>query len=337
MVASRVKAQSSIDVSIVGWGTAVPDTRLTNHDLEARLDTSDAWIVERTGIRERRVAAADETTATLGTAAAAQAIKRAGLAPTDIDLMILATATPEQPLPHTGAFVGDALGLRCGSFDLGAACAGFVYELVVGSAMQRTGYEHVLIVGAETLSRIIDPEDRSTIVLFGDGAGAAVLGPSRGSPGLLAWDLGCDGSAAPLLEVPAGGSRQPATAQTVADRAHYLKMAGREVFRRAVRAVVDSATATLEHAGVAASEVDWFVPHQANARIIDAAAERLGFGADRALVNIDRYGNTSSASIPLALFEAVDDGRVQPGNLILCSGFGAGMTWASALLRWGGQ
>ena len=186
MVASRVNEQSSIGVSVVGWGTAVPDTRVTNHDLEARLDTNDAWIVERTGIRERRVAAPDETTATLGTAAAAQAIKRAGLAPSDIDLMILATATPEQPLPHTGAFVGDALGLRCGSFDLSAACAGFVYELVVGAAMQCTGYEHVLIIGAETLSRIIDPEDRATIVLFGDGAGAAVLGRATGAPGALA-------------------------------------------------------------------------------------------------------------------------------------------------------
>jgi 3-oxoacyl-[acyl-carrier-protein] synthase-3 len=327
----------NLDVSIVGWGTVVPDARVTNRDLEARVDTSDAWIRERTGIRERRIAAPDETTATLGTAAAAQAIKRAGLSAADIDLMIVATATPEQPLPHTGAFIGEALGLRCGSFDLSAACAGFVYELVVGAAMRGVGYENVLIVGAETLSRIIDPEDRATIVLFGDGAGAAVLGTSSDGPGLLAWDLGCDGSAASLLEVPAGGSRQPASAQTVADRAHFLKMAGQEVFRRAVRAVVDSATATLERAGVDAADVAWFVPHQANARIIDAAANRLGFDDARSLVNIDRYGNTSSASIPLALFEAVDDGRVRDGDLILCSGFGAGMTWASALLRWGPQ
>jgi 3-oxoacyl-[acyl-carrier-protein] synthase-3 len=327
----------SLAATIVGWGTAVPDGRVTNADLEARVDTSDAWIVERTGIRERRVAADGETTATLGTAAAAQAIKRAGLTPADIDLMIVATASPEQPLPHTGAFVGEALGLRCGSFDLSAACAGFVYELIVGASLLQTGYDHVLLVGAETLSRIIDPEDRATTVLFGDGAGAAVITRTTSDPGILAWDLGCDGSAAGLLEIPAGGSRRPASTQTVAERGHYLKMAGQEVFRRAVRAVVDSATATLEQAGVDATDVAWFVPHQANARIIDAAAQRLGFSPERSLVNIDRYGNTSSASIPLALFEGVDEGKVRDGDLVLCSGFGAGMTWASALLRWGAR
>jgi 3-oxoacyl-[acyl-carrier-protein] synthase III len=322
---------------IVGWGTAVPDGRVTNADLEARLDTSDKWIVERTGIRERRVAGPNESTATLAAEAATQAIKRAGLVPADIDLMIIATVTPEQPIPHTGAFVGDTLGLHCGSFDMNAACAGFVYELVVGASMLGTGYDYVLLVGAETLSRIIDPEDRTTTVLFGDGAGAAVLAPMRETPGVLAWDLGCDGSAAGLLEVPAGGSRLPTSAATVENREHYLKMAGQEVFRRAVRAVVESATLTLERAAVDAADVAWFVPHQANGRIIEAAANRLGFEPERTLINIDRYGNTSSASIPLALFEAVDDGRVRDGDLVLCSGFGAGMTWASALLRWGAR
>jgi 3-oxoacyl-[acyl-carrier-protein] synthase-3 len=331
--ARRVTASSTI----IGWGTTVPDARVTNADLEARLDTNDAWIVERTGIRERRIAGPGESTATLAVEAAAQAIKCAGLVPSDIDLMILATATPEQPIPHTGAFVGEALGLNCGSFDMNAACAGFVYELVVGSSMVQMGYNRVLVVGAETLSRITDPEDRTTAVLFGDGAGAAVLAPTTETPGLVAWDLGCDGSAAGILEVPAGGSRMPSSARTVADRGHYLKMAGQEVFRRAIRAVVDSATTTLERAGVEASEVDWFVPHQANGRIIDAAGHRLGFEAERTLVNIDRFGNTSSASIPLALFEAVDDGRVKDGDLVLCSGFGAGMTWASALVRWGAR
>jgi 3-oxoacyl-[acyl-carrier-protein] synthase-3 len=321
--------------TIVGWGTAVPEQRVTNADLEARVETTDEWIVDRTGIRERRVAGPGETTATLGTAAAAQAIKQAGITPADIDLLIVATATPEQPIPHTGAFIGDALGLRCGSFDLNAACAGFVYELVVGASMLQAGYEHVLIVGAETLSRLIDPDDRTTIVLFGDGAGAAVLAPTTEGPGLIAWDLGCDGSAAGILEIPAGGSRRPTTPETVAAREHYLKMAGQEVFRRAVRAVVDSAHLTLERAGCTAADVRWFVPHQANARIIEAAGSRLGFDADHTLVNIDRFGNTSSASIPLALFEAVDDGRGRDGDLVLCSGFGAGMTWASALLRWG--
>jgi 3-oxoacyl-[acyl-carrier-protein] synthase-3 len=324
-------------VGIVGWGTAVPDGRVTNADLEARLDTNDAWIVERTGIRERRVAGPHETTASLGLEAAEHAIKRAGLVPTDIDLLIVATTTPEQPMPHTGAFIGESLGLHCGSFDMNAACAGFVYELVVGVGMAQMGYEHVLIIGSETLSRIVDPEDRTTTVLFGDGAGAAVLAPTRETPGMLAWDLGCDGSAAGLLEIPAGGSRMPASAATVTDRQHFIKMAGQEVFRRAVRAVVDSTTVTLARAGVEASEVAWFVPHQANARIIDAAANRLGFEPERTLVNIEQYGNTSSASIPLALFEAVDDGRVRDGDLVLCTGFGAGMTWASALIRWGAR
>jgi 3-oxoacyl-[acyl-carrier-protein] synthase III len=331
--ARRVTAAAGI----VGWGTAVPDGRVTNADLEARVDTSDAWIVERTGIRERRVAGPGETTATLATEAAEHAIKRAGLVPADIDLLIVATVTPDQPIPHTGAYVGDALGLQCGSFDLNAACAGFVYELVVGTSMLQMGYEHVLVVGSETLSRIVDPEDRTTTVLFGDGAGAAVLAPTRDTPGMLAWDLGCDGSAAGLLEVRAGGSRMPASEVTVSGREHYLKMQGQEVFRHAVRAVVGSASATLERADVAISDVAWFVPHQANSRIIDAAANRLGFEPERTLVNIDRYGNTSSASIPLALFEAVDEGRVQDGDLVLCSGFGAGMTWASALLRWGAR
>jgi 3-oxoacyl-[acyl-carrier-protein] synthase III len=327
---------TGLPVAIVGWGYAVPDGRVTNADLEARVETSDAWIVERSGIRERRIAGPGESTATLATAAAAAAIKRAGLAPDDIDLLIVATASPEQPLPHTGAFVGESLGMRCGSFDLAAACAGFVYELVVGASMIGIGYEHVLIVGAETLSRITDPEDRGTVVLFGDGAGAAVLTRTAGdAPSLIAWDLGCDGSAASILEIPAGGSRQPATAETVAARGHYMKMQGREVFRRAVRAVVESATVTLERAGLGVDDVAWFVPHQANVRIIEAAAQRLGIPSERTLVNIERYGNTSSASIPLALFEAVDDGRVRNGDLLLLSGFGAGMTWASALIEWG--
>jgi 3-oxoacyl-[acyl-carrier-protein] synthase III len=326
---------SALNVGITGWGTAVPEGKVTNADLEARLDTNDEWIVERTGIRERRRAGPGESTATLGTAAAAAAIKKAGLTPEAIDLMIVATATPETLIPHTGAYIGDALGLRCGSFDLAAACAGFVYEMIVAASMLQTGYDNILIVGAETLTRIVDPLDRTTTILFGDGAGAAVLSKTTNAPGLLGWDLGCDGSAAWVLEIPAGGSRLPTSAETVAERGHYIKMAGREVFKRAVRAVVDSAAATLEHARATEADVRWFVPHQANSRIIDAAAQRLGFGDDRTLVNIDRYGNTSSASIPLALFEAVDDGRVRDGDLVLCAGFGAGMTWASALIEWG--
>jgi 3-oxoacyl-[acyl-carrier-protein] synthase III len=320
-----------------GWGTAVPEKLLTNADLEQRVDTTDAWILERTGIRERHIAARDDTTASLAIDAGTAAIKHAGITPDAIDLLVVATATPEQPIPHTGAFVGEGLGLRCGSFDLGAGCAGFVYMLVVGSSLLTTGnLDHVLIVGAEILSRIIDPEDRATCVLFGDGAAAFVLSRSSDTgPGVLAWDLGCDGSAAGLLEVRAGGSRMPATPETIAAGEQYLKMQGQEVFRRAVRAVVDSARTTLDRAGVASSDVAWFVPHQANIRIIESAANRLGFDEERTIVNIERYGNTSAASIPLALAEAADDGRLRDGDLVLMSGFGAGMTWASALLQWG--
>jgi 3-oxoacyl-[acyl-carrier-protein] synthase-3 len=327
---------TGLPVAVAGWGYSLPEGRVSNADLEARVDTSDQWILERTGIRERRVAGPNESTATLATDAAASAIKRAGLTPDDIDVLIVATASPEQPLPHTGAFVGEALGMRCASFDVSAACAGFVYELVVGASMLNIGYRHVLIVGAETLSRIVDPEDRTTVVLFGDAAGAAVIARTAGdAPSLLGWDLGCDGSAAGLLEIPAGGSRRPASAETVSARAHYLKMQGQPVFRRAVRAVVDSAAATLEHAGATIDEVDWFIPHQANLRIIEAAASRLGVPPERTIVNIERYGNTSAASIPVALFESVEAGRIREGDLVLLSGFGAGMTWASALLRWG--
>jgi 3-oxoacyl-[acyl-carrier-protein] synthase III len=322
---------------ISGWGTAVPEQRVTNADLEQRVDTTDAWIVERTGIRERRVAAPTDTTGSLAIDAGTAAIKHAGIPPDAVDLLIVATAMPEQPIPHTGAFVGEALGLRCGSFDLSAGCAGFVYMLVVGSSLLTTGgLDHVLVVGAETLSRMIDPDDRATFVLFGDGAAAAVLSRSPDDgPGVLAWDLGCDGSAAGLLEIRAGGSRMPATPETIAAGEQYLKMQGQEVFRRAVRAVVDSARMTLDRAGVTPADVAWFVPHQANVRIIDSAATRLGISKERTIVNIERYGNTSAASIPLALAEAADDGRLRDGDLVLMSGFGAGMTWGSALVRWG--
>ena len=333
--------------AVAGWGIAIPEKVVTNHDLTQRVDTSDAWIVDRTGIRERRVAGPSQTTASMAIEAGAAAIKLADLSPTDIGICIVATCTPEQPIPATASFVQDGLGLRCGAFDLDAACAGFVYALVVGSGLLSTGgLDAVLVIGSETLSRVADPDDRSTCVLFGDGAGAVVLVPEGSGPagphrpngtdgaGLLAWDLGCDGSAAPLLAIPAGGSRLPVSPETVAAGQHFLKMEGQEVFRRAVRAVVDSGAATMAQAGVTAADVDLFVPHQANLRIIDAAASRLGIPPERTFVNIDRYGNTSAASIPIALAEAADGGRLHPGDLVLMSGFGAGMSWASALLRW---
>ena len=301
---------------------AVPETRLTNTDLEQLLDTSNDWILERTGISERRVASAADTSATLGAAAGAAAIKDAGLTPSDIGLVMVATCTPPQVLPSTAALVQEALGLRCGAVDLGAACAGFVYGLVVAAGLSTD--QPTLLIGAETLTRITDPDDRSTRILFGDGAGAAVVGrPVDPSAGLLAWDLGCDGSAAALLEVPVG------------DR--YMRMEGKEVFRRAVRIVVESAAVALDRAGLTAADVDLFVPHQANVRIIEASCSRLGIPMERAVVNLDRYGNTSAASIPMALAEAAEQRRTRPGDVVLLSGFGAGMTWASAVLRWDGE
>jgi 3-oxoacyl-[acyl-carrier-protein] synthase-3 len=311
-----------VRATIAGTGMAVPEARLTNADLEARVDTSDAWIVERTGIRERRVATGGETTATLASDAGAAAIKAAGLTPDEIDLLVLATTTPDQKVPATSAMVHDSLGLRCGAFDVNAACAGFVYSLGLGSSLIETGRAgNVLVVGAEILTRIVDPTDRTTCVLFGDGAGAAVLTGTDDGGGLLGWDVGCDGSLVSILEVPFGEQ--------------WLSMEGGEVFRRAVRAVVDSGTKALADAGVAAGEIDLFVPHQANARIITAACQRLGIAEERTMVNLDRYGNTSAASIPIALAEAAEEGRLHDGDLVLLAGFGAGMTWASAVLRWG--
>lgn len=320
-----------MSAAIAGLGTALPDRIVANEDLTRRLDTSDEWIVSRTGIRERRVVADDETTTTLATEAGIRAIKDAGVAPSDIDILIVATCTPDQPLPATAARVQNAIGLTCGAFDLAAACSGFVYATVTADALVTNGGAGAaLVIGAETLTRIVDPDDRTTAILFGDGAAAAVLTPSPPGTGLLSWDLGCDGSAAGILEVPAGGSRLPASADTVRDRLHYVQMDGKEVFRRAVRVTVASAETTMDKAGVAAHEIAWFVPHQANRRIIDAAALRLGIPDERVVVNLDRVGNTSAASIGLALAE------VEPadGDLVLLAGFGAGMTWASALFRW---
>ncbi|MDQ1375133.1 MAG: 3-oxoacyl-[acyl-carrier-protein] synthase [Actinomycetota bacterium] len=307
---------------IAGTGMAVPDRRLTNAELEARVDTSDAWIVERTGIRERRVAGADDSTTSLAIAAGAAAIKDAGVTPDEIDLVLVATCTPDQQMPSTSAFVQDGLGLRGGALDVDAACAGFVYALVTAAAMVEAGRAGtVLVIGAETLSRVTDPDDRGTLVLFGDGAGACVIrAGSEADGGLLAFDLGCDGSVAHILEIPAG------------DR--YIRMEGSEVFRRAVRVVVSSAEAALEGAGLTSSDVDLFVPHQANARILSAAGDRLRIPAHRTVLNLDRYGNTSAASIPIALAEAAERGRLHDGDVVLLSGFGAGMTWASAVLRW---
>lgn len=329
--------------AVAGWGFAVPEGRLTNADLEARgLGTTDQWIFERTGIRERRITGPGETTASLGVAAGNAALKSAGITPGDLSMVIVATCTPEQPIPETSAFVADGLGVRCGAFDVGGACAGFCYALTVADGLlqaSRGALGPLLVVGAENLTRVIDPMDRSMAILFGDGAGALVLVPSDGGPagpGLLSSATGSDGALASLIEIRAGGSRLPTSAETVAAGAHWMTMEGQEVFRRAVRVVVDSSRTAMARAGVSVGQIDWFVPHQANARIVAAAASRLDIPSERCILNIDRYGNTSAASIPLALAEAADEGRFADGDLILLTGFGAGMTWATNILRWGG-
>jgi 3-oxoacyl-[acyl-carrier-protein] synthase-3 len=303
---------------ITGWGIAVPDKVVTNEDLSATLDTNDAWIVERTGIKERHIGG---TTSELAIAAGRQALERAGCAAADIDLLVLATTTPDAVVPGTSATVQEALGTGGGAFDLNAACSGFVYALVAAHGMALAGATKILVIGSDTLSRITDWDDRTLAVIVGDGAGAVVLEATDGPGELLAWDLGADGSLRHLLKCDTGG---------------YLFMNGKEIFRHAVRAVVDSSLAALERAGLQPADVDVFVPHQANARIITAARERLGIAAERCVVTIDRYGNTSSASVPLALADALETGLLQPGATVLMSGFGGGMTWASAVLRWGG-
>jgi len=307
---------------VTGIGHTVPATVVTNGDLEQRLDTDDAWITERTGIRERRWAGPDESTVTLATAAGGKALADAGRSADEIALLVLATCTPAQRLPGDAAAVQAALGLGGGAFDLNAACSGFVYGLVAAGAMTGVVGGPVLVIGTDVLSRVVDPQDRGTAVLFGDGAGAVVVEPAADGAGLLGIDFGMDGTGARHLQIPPG---EP-----------YLRMDGGEVYRFAVRTVIESCAAALDDAGVGPDAVDLFVPHQANARIIDAATRRLGISADRTMVNIDRYGNTSAASIPIALSESVEQGRLHAGDLVLLSGFGAGLSWASAVLRWDG-
>ena len=299
-------------------GISVPDKVLTNDDLAVRLDTSDAWITERTGIRQRHVGG---STSSLAAEAGRQALERAGVAATDIDVLVLATTTPDAMVPSTASTVQELLGMRgSGAFDVNAACSGFVYGLVVSAGLAATGTDRILLIGSETLSRITDWDDRKIAVLVGDGAGAVVIEAVDGPGNLLSHNLHSDGSLRHLLYCDHGG---------------YLFMDGREVFRRAVRVVVESAEQALADAGVGIDDIAMLIPHQANLRIIQAAAQRLGVPEDRTAVVIDRYGNTSSASIPLALDDALVSGRVNDGDLLLLSGFGGGMSWASAVLRWG--
>lgn len=305
-------------VRFLSSGISVPDKVVTNDDLSARLDTSDAWISERTGIRERRIGG---VTSQMAIEAGQQALERAGLSGSDIDLLVLATTTSDAEVPATSATVQAALGTRGGAFDLNAACSGFVYALITAAGLIATGAGRALVIGADALSMITDWDDRSLAVLVGDGAGAVVLEPVEGHGDLLSWNLGADGTLRSLLKCDRGG---------------YLTMDGKELFRRAVRIVVESAERALAEAGVSAEDIAVVVPHQANLRIIQAVCQRLGIEEERAAVVIDRYGNTSSGSVPLALDDAVQSGRVRPGDLLLITGFGGGMTWASAVVRWGG-
>lgn len=303
---------------ITGWGTALPPKVLTNHDLEQTLDTNDEWITERTGIKERHVGG---STVQLSIEAGRMALEMSGVDPASIDALVLSTTTPDRTVPASSAAVQNELGLRCGAFDVNAACSGFVYALVQAHGMIAMGAKKVLVIGTDTLSRITDWSDRNTAILFADGSGAVVLEAVEGQGQLLGWDLDADGAAEHLLYADIGG---------------YIHMDGKEVFRRAVRIMVDSATKSMNHAGVTADQVALVVPHQANVRIISSACDKLGIPLEKASTVLHRTGNTSSASIPLALADALDAGRVKQGDLVLLVGFGAGMTAASALLRWGG-
>ncbi|QQE80760.1 beta-ketoacyl-ACP synthase III [Alicyclobacillus sp. SO9] len=325
----------SYHAGIVGTGSALPTRILTNADFEKMVDTNDEWIVSRTGIRERRIAEEGEATSDYATAACQNALDAAGVAAEDVDLVICATVTPDMMFPATACLIQDRLGAtHAAAFDLSAACSGFMYGVTVGSGLIESGvYKNVLVVAGDLLSRITDYEDRSTCVLFGDGAGAVLLSRVEEGRGVLASDLGSDGSGAKYLLQPAGGSRMPASVESVEQRQHYLKMEGRETFKFAVKAMASSTERVLEQAGLTKQDIDVLVPHQANIRIIEAARTRFGLDEDKVVVTIHKYGNTSASSIPIALDEAVRSGRAKPGDVIVMVGFGGGLTWGALAVR----
>lgn len=314
----------------------MPERVLTNHDIQKIVDTSDEWIVERTGIHERRIASDDETASSLGTAAATEALVHAKLDPSEIDLIICSTISPDMQFPATASIIQNAIGcIKAAAFDLGAGCAGFAYAAAIAAQLVASGgFRKVLVVGSDVLSKSLDWTDRTTCVLFGDGAGAVVIAEVEEGQGFLGFDLGSDGSGSELLKVPAGGSRHPATHETVDARQHYIQMDGKEVFRFAVKVMGESAERALAKCGMTSTDVDLFVPHQANVRIIDSAMRRLNLPPDKVYVNVGHYGNTSAASIPIALHEAYYKGLIRQGDTIVTVGFGAGLAWASCVLRW---
>ncbi len=325
-----------INAGIAGTGTYVPERVLYNSQLEELVDTSDEWIRSRSGIRERRIARPDQATSDLAVAAGERALENAGMAPEEVDLIITATNTPDMFFPATACLVQEKLGAKnAGAFDLAAGCTGFIYALATGSQFIATGScRTVLVIGAENLSKITNWKDRNTCVLFGDGAGAVVLRPTVEDRCILSFKLRADGAGALHLHMPAGGSRQPATRETVGQNKHYIHMNGREVFKFAVRVMGEAAEEVLALAGLSKSDLDFFIPHQANIRIVKAAARRLGLPMEKVLVNVDRYGNTSTASIPLALEEALQSGRIKKGDNVVMVGFGAGLTWGAVAIKW---
>lgn len=323
-------------VGIIGTGKYVPERVLTNADMEKMVDTNDEWIVSRTGIKERRIAAEHEATSDLAFYAAEKALQAAGISAEELDLIVVATVTPDMSFPSTACLVQKRLGAtKAAAFDLSAACSGFVYGLANASNFIAMGtYKYALVIGAECLSRITDYTDRNTCILFGDGAGAAVLGPVPEGRGFQSFVLGADGNGGDLLKIEAGGSRMPASAETVENKRHYLYMNGREVFKFAVRIMGNAAEEALEKAGKKKEDISLMVPHQANTRIIHAALERLNLSEDKCVINLPYYANTSAASIPLALAEAAEQGRIQEGDTILLVGFGGGLTWGASVIVW---
>jgi len=321
---------------VIGWGSYAPSQVLTNADLERMVDASDEWIVSRTGIRERRVAAAHETTASMAAVASLRAIRTAGVEPTDIDVILLATLTPDYWMPSTAALVKEAIGnTKAAAMDVAAACSGFVYAYATAQAYITSGMAtNVLVIGAETLTRFLDYSDRNTCILFGDGAGAVVLGASEKPGGGLGIELTTEPEGAYMIWLPAGGAKRPPSLESVARGEHYVRMEGKETYRFATRTLASTALTAVEHAGLNASDIDLFIPHQANIRIIEAVAKGLSLPMERMFVNLDKYGNTSAASVPIALAEAVNQGRVAVGDRIVIVAFGAGFTSGAVAIEW---
>jgi 3-oxoacyl-[acyl-carrier-protein] synthase-3 len=328
---------SARSAGIVGLGTYLPAERLTNADLEKIIDTSDEWIRTRTGISERRRVAPDEAASDMGIKAAIKALESAGISPEEVDLIIVPTITPDMVFPSTSSIIQDKIGaINAAAFDISAGCTGFIYALSTANQFVASGtYDTVLVVATEAMTRFLNWEDRNTCVLFGDGSGAAVIRPvNEEDGGFLSFVLGSDGGGSDLLKIPAGGSRFPVTEKTLANKEHFIQMSGNEVFRFAVKIMGEAAINALDKAELKKEDVDFLVPHQANTRIIEAAAKRLGLPHEKVFINLDKYGNMSSSSIPVALEEATNKGLIKKGDLIVLVGFGAGLTWGASVMRW---